>query len=109
MKGYYHATALCQLYLSKVSICVDPHFPSATFANKCSGRMHACLGCRYVEVAEAEGEAAADEKVELIVTEEDLRLARKNIRPSALKEVQCEVPKVYHIHCFTTSSYFKMS
>lgn len=45
-------------------------------------------------MAESEGEAAADEKVELVVTEEDLRLARKKIRPSALKEVQFEVPKV---------------
>ena len=33
--------------------------------------------CRYVEVAESEGEPAAEEKVELVVTEEDLRLARK--------------------------------
>ena len=49
---------------------------------------------RYVKVAESEGEPAAEEKVELVVTEKDLREARKTIHPSALKEVQCEVPKV---------------
>lgn len=53
-----------------------------------------------MDVAEAEGEAAAEEKVDLIVTEEDLRLARQTITPSALKEVQFEVPKVFAISLY---------
>lgn len=50
--------------------------------------------CRYVAVAESESVEAAEEKVELVVNEEDIKEARKGITPSALKEVQFEVPKV---------------